>query len=220
MTFSSSSTVNESVGITPTDPGITPDQAPVAYFSASQGVSGQPTVFDASASVSPVGSIVLYAWDFGDGSPVQTTNVPTISHTYAQSGNFLVTLTVTNSAGTSTTQNFTGQVMLNNGGPSAVITHNVTIDPSPATGFVGTRCKNKFLAQTEYVNILTWNPSSDPAVVKYLLFRNGTLIATVPASGPLKFIDHDRPKNQVDTYTLIAVDAFGIQSQPITIVVP
>lgn len=43
---------------------------------------------------------VSYSWDFGDGSPADNTMNP--SHTYAASGSYLVTLTVTNPCGTST----------------------------------------------------------------------------------------------------------------------
>lgn len=216
VTFATETVVTRSVGAVPTDPGITPDQAPVAYFSASKPTNDTVT-FNASASLSPVGTIATYAWNFGDGTPVVTTISPTISHTYAHAGFFDVTLTVTNTGGTSTTQRYTGQVTLNNGGPSATLTEEITIPPSPPTNFKNRRCKNKFVAQTEYINRLTWTASTDPTVVRYLLFRNGRLIATLSASGPLKYNDHDRPKNKIDTYTLIAVNAMGIQSKPITI---
>ena len=220
VTFATASSIEKIVGLTPTDPGITPDQAPVAYFNVTPAPFGQPTEFDASASVSPVGSIASYTWNFGDGTPVITTSSPTTSHVYEQSGVFIATLTVTNTAGTSTTQIFTGQVMLRNGGPSAQLNHFVTIPPSTAIGFTGHRCKNKFAAQTEYVSMLSWEPSSDPTVVNYLLFRNGILIAVIPADHPLRFNDHDRFKNKVDIYQLIAVDASGLQSPPSIITVP
>jgi hypothetical protein len=45
--------------------------------------------FDASASTDPAGvniSIPRYFWDFGDGSPMQVTTSPTISHTYTKTG--------------------------------------------------------------------------------------------------------------------------------------
>ncbi len=44
--------------------------------------------------------IVKYAVDFGDGSPVQTSeNITKFSHVYASSGSFKITLTVTNDKG-------------------------------------------------------------------------------------------------------------------------
>ena len=69
---------------------------PVAAFSANQ-VAGTLTVdFDASASNDPDGTIVDYAWDFGDGT--SGTGV-TASHTYTTAGSFMVTLTVTGDFG-------------------------------------------------------------------------------------------------------------------------
>lgn len=54
--------------------------------------------FDASGSSDPDGSIVSYAWDFGDGATA-TTRVS--SRTYAAAGNYPVTLTVTDNDGAS-----------------------------------------------------------------------------------------------------------------------
>ncbi len=133
------------VGDSPVGIAITPDQAPVAHFSVTPAEAGQPTGFDASASTVAVGTITTYAWDFGDGSTA-TTSAPTTSHTYATPGTFTATVTETDSAGTSTTQVFTGQTMSNDGGPSAVASQNFTVVPSLAIttssvppGTVGTK---------------------------------------------------------------------------------
>ena len=48
-----------------------------------------------------------------------TASGPTVAHTYARGGSYAVTLTVTDSAGTSINRVFTGQTVSNNGGPSA-----------------------------------------------------------------------------------------------------
>lgn len=95
---------------------ITPDQGPIASFTSYADDEG--FHFDASNSISPLGTIVTYAWDFGDGEYVWTSS-PFIDHSYSDSGTYKVTLTVTNSGGTSTTQTFTGQAVSNNGGPIA-----------------------------------------------------------------------------------------------------
>jgi PKD repeat protein len=72
-------------------PGSPPPPAPpVAKFTAS--CADLTCQFDASTSSDPAGSISTYAWDFGDG---QTASGLTSSHTFAQSGTFVVTLTVT-----------------------------------------------------------------------------------------------------------------------------
>jgi YVTN family beta-propeller protein len=111
---------------------ITPDQAPVAKLSVTPAVAGQPTGFDASASTVAVGTITSYAWNFGDGSTA-TTSTPTTTHTYATAGPSTATVTETDSAGTSTTQVFTGQTMSNNGGPSAVASENFTVPAAFST---------------------------------------------------------------------------------------
>jgi DNA-binding beta-propeller fold protein YncE len=135
------------VGFVPLSIAMTPDQAPLASFAVAPESAGSPAFFDASQSASPVGTIASYCWDFGDGSPIVCVDAPTISHSYAEPGTYFVTLTVVNSAGTSTTPIFpTGQTLSNNGGPVATLTQQVTICPptptvtsiSPASGPPGT----------------------------------------------------------------------------------
>ncbi|MCD6301648.1 MAG: PKD domain-containing protein [Staphylothermus sp.] len=54
---------------------------------------GEKVTFDASTSYDPDGSIVLYRWDFDDGTILKT-NMPVVTHVYNASGTFTVTLTV------------------------------------------------------------------------------------------------------------------------------
>jgi DNA/RNA endonuclease G (NUC1) len=66
------------------------------------GNEGMAVSMSGAASYDPNGSIVSYAWDFGDG---QTGSGVTASHSYAQEGLYTVTLTVTDNDGlTSVTQ--------------------------------------------------------------------------------------------------------------------
>ncbi len=109
---------------------IAPSQAPTAAFSSGAALSGQPAAFDASASVATCGDISTYRWDYGDGS-VETTSTPTATHVYATPGTYDVKLTVTDSAGTSTSKAFTGQGMLRNGGPQAEVAQQVAVAPGP-----------------------------------------------------------------------------------------
>lgn len=108
------------MGLAPRGIAITPDQSPVASFTFSpmNPLSNQPVSFNATASVSPVGNIATYIWNFGDGES-RTTSSPYVNHYYSSYGNYIVTLTVVNSAGTSNYQVFTGSTMSNNGGPMA-----------------------------------------------------------------------------------------------------
>ncbi len=131
-------------GVAPSSMNITPDQAPLARFIATLAPSGSASFFDAFSSISPVGTIANYSWNFGDGTTLKTSS-PTVSHTYLLPGSYSVTLTVTNSAGTSTFQLFNPASLVilepsvhlpfgynyysftNNGGPSATTTQTLTI---------------------------------------------------------------------------------------------
>jgi YVTN family beta-propeller protein len=97
---------------------ITPDQAPVASVAVVTNRHHTATKFNASASRGTTSRIAQYTWRFGDGTTATTTS-PRISHTYAKAGRYTIVLTVTDTAGTSTTQVFTGQSMSRNGGAVA-----------------------------------------------------------------------------------------------------
>lgn len=61
-------------------------------------VTGETVSFDASDSTSPNGDIETYHWEFGDGTTA-TTGVPTVSHTYTETGAKLVTLEIVDEVG-------------------------------------------------------------------------------------------------------------------------
>ena len=86
------------VSIVPITVNEPPNAPPVAAIGSS-GTGGQApyTVnFDGTASSDPDGSIVSYAWDFGND---RTATTPTGSATYTQPGTYTVTLTVTDNRG-------------------------------------------------------------------------------------------------------------------------
>jgi YVTN family beta-propeller protein len=116
---------------------ITPDQTPIADFKIASFDGFLTYSFDASSSITPVGEIVSYTWDFGDNSlgpsTPETTNSPYNSHTYGTPGTYTVTLTVTNSAGTSNSKVFTGKMMSRNGNYLAQIAKVVNV-PWPCNG--------------------------------------------------------------------------------------
>ena len=94
---------------------------PNPSFTAPQAVTapGSDASFDPSASTDPEGVIAKYSWNFGDDSPpVDTGTSSAVTHTYADRGNYTVTLTTTNGY---------GQI------ESAQ--HTVTVDNTPTASF-------------------------------------------------------------------------------------
>ncbi|MFN7151219.1 MAG: PKD domain-containing protein, partial [Microthrixaceae bacterium] len=77
----------------------TPNTAPVAGFAPS--CAGLDCTFDSSSSVDPDGTIVSYAWTFGDGA---TSTDASPQHSYDQAGTYDVSLTVFDDRGASNTK--------------------------------------------------------------------------------------------------------------------
>ena len=71
----------------------------------------------------------------------------------------------------------------------------------------------------DYFNQVTWHASASPNISKYLIFRNGTFVTSVP-NGTLQYIDHNRFQGEQDTYGIAAVDNTGLQSPVVFISTP
>jgi hypothetical protein len=84
----------------PQNIATTPDQAPVANVAPTSGAGCTPTTISAGASSVVYGSIVRYVWNFGDGQTAVTSG-PAVQHTYNAANAYTVTVTETDSAGTS-----------------------------------------------------------------------------------------------------------------------
>ena len=153
---------------------IPADQGPIAAFTATPAPDGSPTSFDASASTAGSTPITKYAWNFGDGGTAATSG-PTTSHTYATSGTYAASLTVTDRAGTSTRVVFTGQTVSRNGSPAAHIEQSVavpaslqSIDVTPADVSIQQGATKQYAATGNYsdgstadlTTEVTWSSSS------------------------------------------------------------
>jgi YVTN family beta-propeller protein len=155
---------NIAMGSGPDEIAIPPDQAPVASFTVTPALAGSPTAFDASASTVNYGAIVSYSWDFGDGQTA-ITSTPSTTHTYSIPGKYTATVTETDTAGTSTTQVFTGSTMSRNGGPTARASRTVSVTYSlptshPARVLIST--KSVTITRRGYVLIRLKCPVSAP----------------------------------------------------------
>ncbi|NIO63389.1 MAG: PKD domain-containing protein, partial [Gammaproteobacteria bacterium] len=74
------------------------NRPPVAVFTESTetAYTDENIMFNATSSYDSDGAIITYFWDFGDGT--NTTGI-TVQHSYAEDGNYTVTLTVTDDDG-------------------------------------------------------------------------------------------------------------------------
>ena len=107
---------------------VTINDAPVADFQADTACKGNPTTFTDLSSTSQ-GVIVSWEWDFGDGSPHLYT--PSAIHTYANSGIYTATLTVSNSAGCFDI--VSKQVLVTNGPTAGFIATNGNCAETPVS---------------------------------------------------------------------------------------
>lgn len=128
-------------------------QDPIAVFSETTNLLT--ANFDGSASYDPDGTIVSYAWDFGNGN---SGSGATPSHTYAASGTYTVSLTVTDDSGATGTTSHDVSVS------------NVNISLSV----------NGYKVKGRHTIDLNWSGASSSQVD---IYRNGSLIATVSNSG-------------------------------------
>lgn len=94
---------------------ITKNPDPIAAFSNTTECSTHATQFTDN-SVPSAGTINTWSWDFGDGSPLNSSQNP--SYTYINSGNYNVSLIVSNT-----------------GGCADTITKSVQVYFNPSTGF-------------------------------------------------------------------------------------
>jgi peptide/nickel transport system substrate-binding protein len=153
------------------------NKGPTAKISVSSNfVSlGIPVVFNGSASSDPDGSIAKYNWWFGDSTSSQQTTTASVSHTYANPGNFiavlqveddkgatadtwssLVKIEVTNPEAPSAPTNNTKPIALIAGSADVVKTGdkvNITAGDSKAYGWDG----SAIVAASDYITKLTWN---------------------------------------------------------------
>jgi PKD repeat protein len=105
---------------------------PTASFIHSE--SAATTNVDATASTDTDGTIASYSWNWGDGTP-NGAGVTT-SHIYGASGNYTVTLTVTDNSGATNSTTASVTVTVPNQLPTAAFTHgetNLTVNVNGST---------------------------------------------------------------------------------------
>ena len=169
------------------------NQSPTAAFTftPSAPVAGSLVSFDASASADPDGTIVQYAWTFGDGS---TGSGATASHTYGTTGTYTVTLTVIDDDGASDSVSLgvtVGTAQPGNQPPTAAFT------PSALRPAAGTEVSFDASASTDPDGTIVqyaWNfgdETTGSGVNTTHVFQNGTTDQIIPYTVTLTVTDDD-----------------------------
>jgi len=167
---------------------ISDNNVPTASFVLSPNTGAQNTLYtmDATESDDSDGSIAGYRWDFGDGKSAQGR---VITHRYAASGSFVVTLTVTDND--QSTDTATRTIVVANG-----FTPVPKFTITPPAGDTGT---------TFGVNA-SGSTDQDNAIVDYLWnFGDGTTAHGVTA-------EHVYSHEGTFTVTLTVTDAGGLKA--------
>lgn len=97
------------------------------------------------------------------------------------------------------------------------------LGPLPPIFLQGIKSSNKFLTQEDLINIIKWEaPINTIFPVSYEIFRNANLTdlaGTVLSTQPLEFLDHNRKKDSVTHYYVIALYPNGSVSVPAQVTV-
>ncbi|KON32482.1 hypothetical protein AC477_02965, partial [miscellaneous Crenarchaeota group-1 archaeon SG8-32-1] len=103
---------------------LVPNLSPIAVIMYSPNIAYTDVTinFDGSFSYDPDGTIVEYFWDFGDGN---TSSVPTVSHSYADDGEYSVTLRIVDNLGAVGSK--VAVQVIKNRPPVAALTESVVI---------------------------------------------------------------------------------------------
>ncbi len=162
-TVTAGATTTVQVALTP----ISTNQAPTAAFtySPTSPNAGTPVQFDASASADPDGTVISYAWSFGDGG---TAVGALATHAYVTIGTYTVQLTVTD-----------------NGGATAQVSRNVVVAPSDDVGWVSPTSYEDPTATWQHPEWAYDNNISTSAVYPVVVIYQWSpyLVLSLPGSG-------------------------------------
>ena len=182
---------------TPGARNVTVNEPPSASLSCTGSVvAGQPATLDASASFDSDGTIVTYAFQFGDGESISGASA-IVTHAYASPGSRTVTVTVTDNGG-ATAQATCQVVVTDDKAPEAVI-----IRPADDTQ----------VTQGLTVNVLAdATPAPGRTIASVLLLVDGTPWGTPDDAPPYEFtytVPQSQPKDSTVVLVAQAQDSQG-----------
>ena len=107
-------------------------------------------------------------------------------------------------------------------GNNAVVVYTFPlISILPPSSIVGLSQSDVFFTQTDYINTITWTaPTSGETPVSYKMYRDAgltELLATIPATDPLQYFDHNRIPGITYNYYVVSVDGANIASTPVNV---
>jgi len=112
------------------------NEPPIATFTwmPSNPTLNQTITFDAAASTDLDGSLTLYEWDWNNDSVYEESHtIPTAIYSWAQAGNYSVTVRVTDNNGSTSTKTIT--IPVSSGGGNGDINGNGDTDNKGTPGF-------------------------------------------------------------------------------------
>ena len=175
---------------------LTLNQPPFAKFTANPSTTlpGERITLDASQSYDLDGTIIAYAWEYGDGSPTDSGATP--FHSYSTAGTYSIILTVTDNEGAATSTS-----------------EEVTILPD-----VPGIPENLIITSTSTFATLTWSPPSNTGgspIAGYKIYRGTSpssleLIATI--GNTTSYTDRTVAAGQIFYYQVTAVNSDGKES--------
>lgn len=181
--------------ITVTQPAPAPNNIPIAKFSTVQVQQGTSLLqFDATASSDADGTIVNYAWNFGDG---ETAVGKIVEHEFKLAGDYTVILTVTDNAGATGTD-------------TMIIT---VVDPPKAPNVLP---EAAISASTEKRSLhFEWEyTGTDPGLVGFRLYQNSRQVCDVPDPTARQADCLDYVDNGLVRLWVTAYDQAGVESAP------
>lgn len=119
-------------------------------------------------------NITLFQWDFGDGSPLDSTGLP--QHEYADTGTYIVTLIITNNCGSDTlTYTITPPVV---GLENLMLANSISLYPNPAVNAVkitaGNNTINDYIMYNiTGVQVLTESPATNEVEINTSTLPSG-----------------------------------------------
>lgn len=92
---------------------------------------------------------------------------------------------------------------------------------SPPSSIVGLSQSDVFFTQTDYINTITWTaPTSGETPVSYQVYSDEALtqlLATIPATDPLQYFDHNRIPGTTYNYYVVSVNDTDALSSAINV---